>query len=203
MPPDYSGRSFIQPTPTALGPTSQLRFEAWLMRGVIRENDVANGFYSSEERPDVDPWNDQSRVFNHFYSPVTNSPDSPSTVALGGGPSLHWAMGEVNPFANTQVPDPTRGNHFSYMDARRAFYFALTYKQNPSTPDKAFEDSRVRMALWATTLKSIGHVVHLMQNQASPQHSRGEPHNHVCKGPGVLANQDLATRTYEILSIFD
>jgi len=39
--------------------------------------------------------------------------------------------------------------------------------------------------------------VHLLQDQASPQHSRGEPHNHVCKGLGTVINQDLATRSYE------
>ena len=55
----------------------------------------------------------------------------------------------------------------------------------------------MRMSLWSTTLKSIGHVVHLLQDQASPQHARGEPHNHVCEGARARINQDLATRTYE------
>ena len=56
------------------------------------------------------------------------------------------------------------------------------------------------MLFRSTTLKSIGHVVHLLQDQASPQHSRGEPHNHVCAGffgLGPAANQQIATRTYE------
>jgi len=56
MPPAYSGRLFIPPAPASLGPTPQLRFEAWIMRGVIREADVANRFYSSDIRPDIDPW---------------------------------------------------------------------------------------------------------------------------------------------------
>jgi len=83
------------------------------------------------------------------------------------------------------------------MDARRAMFFALTYKQQPSDPNKAFEDSNVRMALWAATLKALGHVVHLLQDQASPQHARGERHNHTCEGPTSVANEDFATRTYE------
>jgi hypothetical protein len=204
MPPEYSGRPLLVGAniPVAPGPTPQLRFEAWLMRGVIREDDVETAFYTTPERPDADPWSEKTRVYNHFYSPVTNSTDSLSTFGLGGLPALVWALGEENPFAQNQLPDPTRGNHFSYMDARRAYFFALTYKQQPASANTAFVDSKVRMALWSTTLKSLGHVVHLLQDQASPQHSRGEPHNHTCNreryyGAAFALNQDFATRTYE------
>ena len=168
------------------------------MRGVIREDDLADKYYTSLDRPDIDPWADRTRVFNHFYSPVTNSTDS-VIVDVSGVPSLGWALGEANPFATTQIPDPMRGNHFSYMDARRAFFLALTYREPPtsisSTSTKL--ESDIRMQLWGTTLKALGHVVHLMQDQASPQHSRGEPHNHTCTLPGSAINQDRATRTYE------
>ena len=115
---------------------------------------------------------------------------------------MGWALGEANPYAGAaQIPDPMRGNHFSYMDARRAFFLALTYRE-PIVPAnissaRAKLESDIRMQLWSTTLKSVGHVVHLLQDQASPQHSRGEPHNHTCTLPGSVINQDLATRTYE------
>jgi len=204
MPPEFSGRPLLvgQSIPVAPGPTPQLRFEAWLMRGVIREDDVKDKYYTTPDRPDVDPWSEKTRVLNHFYSPVTNDKDftgAPPPFEPSGD-ALPWALGEADPFAQNQLPDPTRGNHFSYMDARRAYFFALTYKQQPATANTAFTDSRVRMALWSTTLKSLGHVVHLLQDQASPQHSRGEPHNHTCNQAETLAfalNQDLATRTYE------
>ena len=203
MPPEYSGRPLlVGPTiPVAPGPTPQLRFEAWLMRGVIREDDVKNEYYTTPDRPDVDPWTERSRVLNHFYSPVTNDKDftgAPPPFEPSGD-ALPWALGEADPFAQNQLPDPTRGNHFSYMDARRAYFFALTYKQQPTTANTAFTDSRVRMALWSTTLKSLGHVVDLLQDQASPQHSRGEPHNHTCNQEtfAFSINQDVATRTYE------
>ena len=56
------------------------------------------------------------------------------------------------------------------------------------------------MALWAGTLKSLGHVVHLLQDMAQPQHVRGERHNYVCRGWLWFANQDRANRTYENFS---
>jgi len=201
MRPEYSGRTRApSATPPQPGPTPQLRFEAWLMRGVIREDDVAANYYTTPDRPDEDPWGEKTRVLNHFYSPVTNDKDYTGTPTEPSTGALPWALGEADPFAQNQLPDPTRGNHFSYMDARRAYFFALTYKQQPATANTAFTDSRVRMSLWSTTLKSLGHIVHLLQDQASPQHSRGEPHNHTCNSDEKLAfalNQDIATRTYE------
>jgi hypothetical protein len=198
MPPEYSGRQLRAGAPASPGPTPQLRFEAWLMRGVIREDDLSSSDYgNSLDRPDIDPWGERTRVLRHFYSPITNDTDIPFLPTVGGGPALPWALGEVDPFATTQIPDPMRGNHFSYMDARRAFFLALTYKQPVQSANNAFVDYRVRMSLWSTTLKSLGHLVHLLQDQASPQHARGERHNHVCTGRATIANEDLATRTYE------
>jgi hypothetical protein len=205
MPLSYSGRQYaplLPEFPTPPGATPHLRFEAWLMRGAIREDDVADRYFTTTDRPDVDPWVDRTRVFNHFYSPVTNSPDSVQVSAMGVG-SLNWALGEADPFAgSSQIPDPTRGNHFSYMDARRAYFLALTYREllppgQPFPDVNARLESAIRMRLWSTTLKSVGHVVHLMQDQASPQHSRGEPHNHTCTFPGSEFNQDFVTRTFE------
>jgi hypothetical protein len=202
MPLPYSGRQYAplgQEFPLPPGATPQLRFEAWLMRGAIREDDIAIKYYPIEDRPDIDPWQERTRVFNHFYSPVTNSTDSVLVVGLGGIGSLNWAMGEADPFSgNTQIPDPMRGNHFSYFDARRAYFLALTYREvRLPAQTTARVESDVRMRLWSTALKSLGHVVHLMQDQASPQHSRGEPHNHTCNGVASAVNQDLATRTFE------
>jgi len=84
------------------------------------------------------------------------------------------------------------------LDARKNYYLALTYKRtNVVNESNAVSGFNTRMALWASTLKSVGHVIHLLQDQASPQHSRGEPHNHTCTAGYNLLNQDIATRTYE------
>ena len=189
-PPEYRGLRT-----NLLGPTPVQRLEAWLMRGAIREDDLKQQRYPNPPKPDVDPWGDRDRVIGHFYVPVSNQPGTPLNIGPGG---LRWAMGEENPLSAVSVPDPSRGNHFSYMDARKNFFLALTYK-SPATVTAVGSrlDSDVRQNLWASTMLSIGHVVHILQDQASPQHARGEAHNYVCRNLESIFNQDVATRTFE------
>jgi hypothetical protein len=177
------------------GPTPHLRLEAWLMRGSIREDDLKASSYASNQRPDPDPWGEQDRPVNHFYVAPANEEGTP----LGFGErALDWAMGEISPLTTNGVPDPSRGNHFSYMDARRNFYLALTYKNAAASSSAIREqDALVRQNLWASTMLSLGHVVHLLQDQASPQHARAEAHNYLCRGFLSLFNASISTRTYE------
>jgi hypothetical protein len=190
LPPAYRGL-----TPSNFGSTPELRLEAWMMRGVIREDDITSEKYSSPLRPDPDPWGEQDRPINHFYTPVANAPGTPLNIGAG---ALRWAMGEDNPLTTVSVPDPNRGNHFSYVDARRNFFLALTYKApGATTAASTKKDSDTRQNLWAATMLSVGHVVHLLQDQASPQHSRAEPHNYVCRGFLSIFNAPVATRTFE------
>ncbi|AVP98914.1 hypothetical protein C7S18_17775 [Ahniella affigens] len=170
------------------------------MRGAIREDDLkASSYANPNDRPDVDPWMEIDRPIFHFYNPVTNE----SGLPLVGGPSLKWALGEVDPFAASTSEDTMRGNHFSYVDAIKSYYTALTYKQGaPINALKAKADSDARLSLYASALNSLGHVIHLLQETASPQHSRSERHNYVCKGVYKFGNEDPATRTYENFSNF-
>jgi len=193
MPPRYSGR--IPPT-ADLGTTPELRFESWLMRGAIREDDLKSEDYDGATYlPDADPWGEITRPLHHFYSPVTNTSDGMVTQS-----ALPWLLGQANPFAAEPAPDPTRENHFSYADAVLNYYRALTFETTGAVDEThALRDSVARMALWASTLKSLGHAVHLLQDMAQPQHVRGEAHNHLCSHPGIV-NQDIPTRTYENFS---
>lgn len=178
-----------------LGSTPQLRLEAWLMRGVIREDDLETGNYVGPVRPDPDPWGEEDRPIHHFYVAPANEA---GTFLLESQPSLRWAMGEDVPLATNGLPDPARGNHFSYMDARRNLYLALTYKSDGATTGTLRQtDSLLRQNLWASTMKALGHVIHLMQDQSSPQHARAERHNYVCRGLFSGINSSIATRTYE------
>jgi hypothetical protein len=180
---------------TTLGPTPVLRLEAWLMRGSIREDDLKASSYASNQRPDPDPCGEQDRPVNHFYVAPANEEGTPFGF---GERALDWAMGEVAPLTTNGVPDPSRGNHFSYMDARRNFYLALTYKNAAASSSAIREqDALVRQNLWASTMLSLGHVVHLLQDQASPQHARAEAHNYLCRGFLSLFNAPISTRTYE------
>ncbi|MBK7044854.1 MAG: hypothetical protein IPH50_14985 [Rhodanobacteraceae bacterium] len=195
MPPPFSGRI----SAGALGTTPQLRFESWLMRGAIREDDLtANNYADPRDAPESGPWGDTNRPTRHFYSPVTNTSDAALTQN-----GLPWALGEVDPFASSPVVDASRDNHFSYADAVRSFHAALTYREPGAVSDvNAREDAAARMAFWASTLKSLGHSAHLLQDMAQPQHVRGERHNYVCRGVLMLGNQDIPNRTYENFSNF-
>jgi hypothetical protein len=87
MPPDYSG---LLPSPAAaVGPLGPLRFEGWLMRGAIREDDFKSGYYEDPNvQPDTDPWADEFRSTHHFYDPISQSSGTPLTQSL-----LPWALG--------------------------------------------------------------------------------------------------------------
>lgn len=196
MPPEYSGR--IAPPPT-LGDTPDLRFESWLMRGAIREDDLVTGhYYDALDAPDASPWGEIDRPTHHFYSPVTNTSDGVFTQS-----SLPWALGQIDPFAANQAPDPARENHFSYADAVRSYYLALSFRRDGAVSGAGSRtDANARMAFWAGALSSLGHTVHLLQDTAQPQHVRGEAHNYLCRGALSGLNQTTQNRTYENFSNF-
>ena len=194
MLPEYSGR--IAP-PATLGNTPELRIEAWLMRGAIREDDLVSGnYYDPFNAPDASPWGEIDRPTHHFYSPVTNTSNGAFTQS-----ALPWALGQSDPFAASPGPDTSRENHFSYADALRNYGLALRFKSSgPVTNSTSRFDARARARLWAGTFVSIGHAVHLLQDMAQPQHVRGEAHNYLCNGFLSNFNQDIANRTYENFS---
>jgi hypothetical protein len=202
MPPNYTG--LIASPPAAIGPTGNLRIEGWLMRGVIREDDFRSGTYDDPNlTPDRDPWNDGFRSINHFYDPVRGNSGLGPTGNVGQR-SPTWALGIADSanWQTDQTPDPARGNHFSYMDARKQFFLALTHKDPPGISRGALSEYQLRTNLWATTFKSLGHIVHLLQDTASPQHARAEPHSFLCNGNLIddLPQATVATRTYENFS---
>jgi len=196
MLPTYSGRIASPPTQ---GDTPELRIEAWLMRGAIREDDLVIGnYYDLLDAPDSSPWGEINRPTHHFYSPVTNTSDSLLTQS-----ALPWALGQSDPFAAIPAADPARENHFSYADAISNYYRALVFKREMAVTEiHSRIDAIARMAFWAGALKSLGHTLHLLQDMAQPQHVRGEAHNYLCRGALSLGNADIEIRTYENFSNF-
>ena len=100
-----------------------------------------------EDWPDV-------RVLRHFYDPYYDRP-----LTLGGqfgDKAPDWALEDTREF-----PDQ---NH-SYRDARASFYLGLT------GPDKATRERSLGHMFYA-----LGHVTHLIQDVAQPQHVRNDPH---------------------------
>src|SRR5262245_1805440 len=92
------------------------------------------------------------RVLNHFYDPIHNE----GLGWLGSVAAPEWALepsGDID------------GQNHSYRDARSAFYPGLT----ASEPDR-------RERELGFTFFALGHVIHLIQDVAQPQHTRHDAH---------------------------
>ena len=90
-----------------------------------------------------------TRPFNHFYNPVTNGGLNDLTSGMN---SLQWAYNAGN-------------NNEDWTDARDSYYRALTQPTRNQ-----------RLTELATTFFRLGHVIHLLQDLAQPQHTRNDAH---------------------------
>ncbi|MGD9582354.1 MAG: hypothetical protein AB7V26_01600 [Lysobacterales bacterium] len=161
------------------------RIQAWVMRGAVREDDNDVGTYSIGDRDD-DPWNVVFRAGRHFYDPINNRglDQGLTCFTFGCRPAIDWAMGRTDVLNGPGSLDTGRENHFSWQDARDNYWWALTY--NLSIPEEmGFSlthgemqgiESGFRKFRFATTLKSVGQVIHLLQDTAQPQHTRNDSH---------------------------
>ena len=171
----------------------------WLIRGGIREDDLATpGDYGDDqpytEIPDTDPRGGFQRSYNHFYDPINNvrlhypilgsavDVDCTSFPSNGGFcyTSVDWAIGTLNTLNTTPTEDTNRHNHFSWWDARNNYFWALTQQATASDGATYALQREVatanRMRRWATTFRSLGDVLHLLGDAAQPQHTRNDPH---------------------------
>jgi hypothetical protein len=90
------------------------------------------------------------RPLNHFYDPYHDVP-------LGiGAKAPDWALEDGG-----DLP----GQDYSYKDARDAFFTGLT-AQDPATHEREL----------GHTFYALGHIVHLIQDMAQPQHTRNDVH---------------------------
>jgi hypothetical protein len=82
--------------------------------------------------------------------------------------------------------DPNRRNQFSFADAREAMYAALTLRRTglsgvradifPNGSGTYSERASTQRAYWATTFRALGDVLHVVQDNAQPQHTRSDQH---------------------------
>jgi hypothetical protein len=159
------------------------RIYGWLMRGAVREDDSGTivGYSTAETEPGDDPYLNFNRWCNHFFDPLTYSKlTDPSAWLFCQQPGYNfssapvWASGAINPFASPQQEQVDRRNHFTISDAREAMWRAITgYDRNQRLVATTGLD---RKAYWATTFRSMGDVLHLIQDMAQPQHTRNESH---------------------------
>ncbi len=96
-----------------------------------------------------------ARFRHHFYNPLAPAGQEGYQGGIGL-PSLVWGL---------EPTDPIFGQEFSYRDAREYFYLGLT-----ASPEHE------RKRNMAKLFRTVGQVVHLIQDAGQPQHTRNDSH---------------------------
>lgn len=153
----------------------------WLMRGAVREDDTSSAIsFGRSGSPRDDPDGNINRFCNHFFDPVNVRALSTFCFNSTLDMSPNWAIGTTDAFANPVQRQSLYRNHYTIFGAREAMWRALTLKDvfggNIALGTNAVEREAERLAYWATTFRSVGDVVHLIQDMAQPQHTRNEDH---------------------------
>ncbi|MEN8177290.1 MAG: hypothetical protein ABFS39_01550 [Pseudomonadota bacterium] len=194
--------------------TEPLSIPGWFMRGAIREDDHRNQNFiwpltsCSINAPNPQYIGLTNRPLNHFFDPWLNEPFDPPFMDPGLR-APQWALGSVEPFDIPQQEEAERENHYTLFDAIEAMYRALTAhsssggkmimpddNEGAKEPSNAAEEEAVRKAYWATTFRSLGNAMHLIQDMAQPQHTRNDAHSGVC-GPWAQAFLTGHSSVYE------
>ena len=192
VPPQFSNLFFPSTVESPDSGTPKFPLQNWLVRGAVREDDLGpllSAIYVGSRcgLSTFSTFGSFARVMNHFYDPINNSALTSGCAFSYNGicaKSVDWALGYADSFATPPVVDAGRGNHFSYEDARVAMWNALTLNipiggSSPPTAADLDAASAERLYEWATVFRSLGDVVHLLQDTAQPQHTRNDPHSFV------------------------
>jgi uncharacterized repeat protein (TIGR01451 family) len=134
----------------------------WLRVGSVDEDDLAALF----------------RVCNHFHDPTQhtfgpaaglsvcrNVPTVITRFSSGAWAQMPATVQEDHLAQVVSLTDPPGKNNLSWHDARSYFFDALTHA-----------DPAQRELKFADTLRSIGAVMHLVQDASVPSHTRNDPH---------------------------
>lgn len=198
-------------------PNAAHRVDGWLMIGAIREDDncaslpQAITIYRTCASPrDEDPWGEIIRATKHFYDPIFDRQfEQPTACGLQACMrSTRWGLGVLNPFDAASAEDTQslpgtgvvgRRNHFTYRDARNNYFLALAGQRTRS--GRTFAENRrlnaeERAWRWATAIKSVGHVIHLLQDTAQPQHVRNDDHSPPIPARGASNDADAAYEAF-------
>ena len=184
------------------------RIAGWLMRGAIREDDhnkLNNGICNINPPNsgfDEDPYpSPPDRPLHHFYDPVNDE----GLFAFISEKNPDWAIGADDAFAPALNEDNSRRNHFTVFDAMESMYRALTGRESATgttaiaPADYTGTNEQLRNAYWATTFRSLGDIVHLVEDVAQPQHTRADPHSGDCYDivSGVVGHASFFERYLE------
>jgi hypothetical protein len=137
---------------------------------VIDGRDLATWAGIGAERED-----DAGRFLNHFHNPLRDWFNA-------GFRSPYPGLGVQIGFSSILWQQDSERSGWSWWDTRRFYWDALTQ------PQLAERNER-----FARTFESLGHVIHLIQDAASPAHTRNDPHI----GPPADAVAAGRTKRYE------
>lgn len=161
--------------------------QGWLMRSAIREDDI------NKDDSGV-------RVVNHFFDPYFDRALTVNFVLDNLFTPIkapNWILGTEDAFTVPLTPLPENSlkyNHYTVFHAMDSMYRALTGHDTTGSPnigpDGTIGDEAVRNAYWATTFRSLGDLVHIIQDMSQPQHTRNDYH-----GPGA-SFESLAYEAY-------
>jgi hypothetical protein len=128
----------------------------WMIEGAIREDDYRR--HPGCREPENPP-SEIDRPLHHFLD-VQRGGRGLTVLGLEHGlPAPDWALGRRG-----RGPEPAR-NRFSLPDARVYQLGSLT---------AAAPEERERQT--ALLFRALGHVVHVLEDMAQPQHTRNDPH---------------------------
>lgn len=152
------GEDVLQPFPPGATTLPKLTLAQMIRYGAC---------YEDEEEPNA-------RSVTHFYNPQ----DGGSGTVLGAS-SMRWMLDRnAGPTFKSGV------NHYTWPDARDAFYNALTSNWPSFT---AQQRQNARQEYWGQTFQALGHIVHHLQDMGSPQHVRSDNHcnKNICSYVGA------------------
>jgi hypothetical protein len=130
----------------------------WLVEGSIREDDYKTNLSLLDCEPPRNPPSGIDRIRHHFLDPDTLQGLRVGLTTIGL-PAAAWALGEQGRGPGAEE------NQFSLLDARHHQLRSLI-----ETTRQQREQHAARM------FRSLGQVVHVLQDMAQPQHTRNDMH---------------------------
>ncbi len=169
---------------TTLSIPDDFSITGWIMRGAVREDDNE---VETARIGEVDPVGAPvfNRVFGHFFDPVNNVGLRTSAAGARGPTAQDWA---TDPAASIpRVFGSNDKNYFNSGYGREAMWRALTLTTLGTdglvalTPidgaTTVIAKESERRGYWKSMFRTLGDLVHLVQDMAQPQHARDDRHS--------------------------